>query len=232
MRWRRGGYCYHLNGAFSALLAALGYRVTRHIGGVQPTDRDPPRATGGHMALTVDGLPDETCADGVWMADVGLGAALYEPVPLREGTYRQGPFEYHLRRSEALPDGWRFDNDPRGSFVGMDFHARPAEIADYAAMHEYLSTAPESPFVRVATVQRRDSAGADVLRGLVLSRLGPDSTETILQSQSEWYEALAAGFGLLLEDVETAEREQLWERVTAAHREYERLAPADRFHRP
>jgi N-hydroxyarylamine O-acetyltransferase len=185
-----------------------------------------------HMALTVDGLPDGTCPDGVWIADVGLGAALHEPLPLREGTYEQASFAYQVRRSDAVPDGWRLDNDPRGSFVGMDFHAHSAEVADYAATHEHLSTAPESPFVRVATVQRRDSAGADVLRGLVLSRLGSDSAQTVIESQAEWYEALATTLGLPLEDVGPAERERLWTRVLAAHREYERLAPADRFHRP
>ena len=219
---RRGGYCYHLNGAFSALLGALGYRVTRHVGGVQRTDRDPARATGGHMALTVAGLPDETCPDGVWMADVGLGATLHEPVPLVQGTYPQGPFEYRLRLSDAMSDGWRLDNDPTtGSFAGMDFRAEPAEIAEFAAMHEHLSTAPESPFVRVAVVQRRDSEGADVLRGLVLTRQGPDpAVQTTLESRAEWYEALADMFGLPLEDVGTAERERLWSRVAAAHREY------------
>ena len=226
VRRRRGGYCYHLNGAFSALLGALGYRVTRHIGGVQRTDRDPACATGGHMALTVDGLPDVTCPDGVWMADVGLGAALHEPLPLREGTYRQAPFEYRLRRSDVLRDGWRFDNDPRGSFVGMDFHAGLAEIPDFAAMHEYLSTAPESPFVRMAIVQRRDEAGTDVLRGLVLSRQGSDSTVTVLQSEGDWYRVLDATFGLPLEDEGAAQREQLWTRVLAAHREYERTSSA------
>jgi len=30
----RGGYCYHLNGAFSALLAWLGVDVSRHLAGV------------------------------------------------------------------------------------------------------------------------------------------------------------------------------------------------------
>ena len=30
----RGGYCYHLNGAFAELLRSLGYLVTRHVGGV------------------------------------------------------------------------------------------------------------------------------------------------------------------------------------------------------
>ena len=185
------------------------------------------------MALTVDGLPDETCPDGVWMADVGLGAALHEPLPLHEGTYRQGPFEYRVRRSDALPDGWRFDNDPRGSFVGMDFHAGLAEIADFAAMHEYLSTAPESPFVRVATVQRRDSAGADVLRGLVLSRLGSDSTETFSSLEGDWYEALDAKFGLPLEDVEAAEREQLWDARPGCTSGVRTHSPRrDRFHCP
>ena len=220
---RRGGYCYHLNGAFSALLGALGYRVTRHVGGVQRTHQDPAGATAGHMALTVEGLPDEACPEGVWMVDVGLGAVLHEPMPLREGAYRQGPFEFG-----AAPLGRRLgrvalDNDPKGSFVGMDFRSEPAEVADFAEMHEYLSTAPESGFVRTSVVQRRDSAGADVLRGLVLTRLGADSAPgTVLRSRAEWYEALADVFGLTLEDVGAAERERLWARLVAAHREYER----------
>jgi N-hydroxyarylamine O-acetyltransferase len=220
---RRGGYCFHLNGAFSALLSALGYRVTRHVGGVQRTDRDPARASANHLALTVAELPHETCPDGVWMADVGLGAALHEPLPLRAGTYRQGPFGYGLRPSDAEPGGWRFDQDATGSFVGMDFRAERAEMADFAAMHEYLSTAPESGFVQVAVAQRRDWTGADVLRGLVLTRLGPEPAhQTIVESRSEWYEALADVFDLSLDDVGPAEREQLWTRVVAAHAKYER----------
>jgi N-hydroxyarylamine O-acetyltransferase len=220
---RRGGYCYHLNGAFSALLGALGYRVTRHVGGVQRTHQDSAGATAGHMALTVAELPDETCPDGVWLVDVGLGAVLHEPVPRRESTFRQGPFEYNLRRSDAVLGGWRFDNDRKGSFVGMDFRTEPAEIDEFAAVHEFLSTAPESPFVRVSVVQRRDAAGADVLRGLVLTRLCADASPgTALRSRAEWFEALADVFGLTLEDVDEPERERLWGRLLAAHDEYER----------
>jgi N-hydroxyarylamine O-acetyltransferase len=223
---RRGGYCYHLNGAFSALLGALGYRVTRHVGGVQRTHDHAAGATAAHMALTVEGLPDETCPEGVWMADVGLGAALHEPLPLRDGVYRQGHLEFGVRRSDAVAGGWRLDNDPRGSFVGMDFRAEPAEIADFAAMHEYLSTAPESPFVRVSVVQRRDSSGADVLRGITLTRLGDPTPATVLRARVEWYEALADLFGLTLEDVDATERERLWKRLLAAHEEYERSLSA------
>ncbi len=89
-------------------------------------------------------------------------------------------------------------------------------------MHEHLSTAPDSPFVRVAVVQRRHSLGADVLRGRILTRVGSDAAgETLLRSEADWYQALADVFGLPLGDVGTAERKHLWDRIDAAHREFE-----------
>jgi arylamine N-acetyltransferase len=179
------------------------------------------------MALTVSDLPDAECPGGVWFIDVGLGSALYEPVPLREGTHRQGPFRYRLRASDVEPDGWRFDHDPRGQFVGMDFRRDAATVAEFAAMHEYLSTAPESGFVRVAVAQRRHSVGYDILRGLVLTRVGADdSTTAILGSQEEWYGVLADLFDLRLDDVSPDERARLWDRVSAAHAEYDAAWPA------
>lgn len=219
---RRGGYCFHLNGAFSALLGELGYTVTRHLGGVQRIAEEGSRVNGGHMALTVSGLPDESCPDGVWLVDVGLGSALHEPAPLREGALRQGPFAYRLRRSDAVARGWRFDHDPRGLFVGMDFREEPAAISDFAPMHEYLSTSPESGFVRVAIVQRRDAKGADILRGLVLGRIGSAASEALVESQAEWFDALADVFGLPLADVGEAERRRLWRRVVRAHEDFQR----------
>lgn len=219
---RRGGYCYHLNGAFSALLRELGFAVARHVGGVQRTGGDPAGANSGHLALTVSGLPHDTCPEGVWLADVGLGSALHEPLPLREGTYRQGPFEYRLRASAAEPGGWRFDHDRRGGFVGMDFRAEGAEMTEFAAIHEYLSTAPGSSFVRVAVVQRREPGAVHVLRGVVLTRLGQDpAPETVLESPAQWYGVLDDLFGLALDDVDAIDRERLWRRVVAAHEEYE-----------
>lgn len=219
----RGGYCFHLNGSFSALLRELGYAVTRHLGGVQRIAEDGARVNGGHMALTVRGLSDETCPDGVWFVDVGLGSALHEPVPLREGELRQGPFAYRLRRSQAVAHGWRFDHDPRGLFVGMDFRDEAAAVGDFAPMHEYFSTSPESGFVRVAVAQRRDAEGVDILRGLLLSRVGSAPSEALVESEVEWFGALADVFGLPLVDVDEAERRRLWRRVVEAHEEFERV---------
>ncbi|MFG1698489.1 arylamine N-acetyltransferase [Nonomuraea sp. NPDC049309] len=211
----RGGYCYHLNGAFSALLRSLGYDVTRHVGGVQMRDGEP-GITGNHLVLTVRGLPSEDNPGGEWLVDVGLGDALHEPLPLVEGTYRQGPFTYGLRRSEVAPGGWRLDHDPSGSFLGMDFAPDPAEMSAFADMHEHLTTSPDSGFVRVAVVQRRDAYGVDCLRGLRLTRYGNTSLAVTLDSARDYFAALNDIFGLPLDDVSAAEKEALWSKVHAA----------------
>ncbi|MFD7445036.1 arylamine N-acetyltransferase [Streptomyces sp. NPDC059909] len=160
----RGGYCFHLNGAFATLLIALGYDVTLHRGGVHSTpDSPPPGATGGHLVLTVD------CEGQTWVVDVGFGDALYEPIPLRAGSFRQGPFTYRLRPSQVEPGGWRFDHDERGAFAGMDFTMAPAALTDFAECHAVMSTSPDSQFVRTASAMRRRANGVGQLRGCVLS---------------------------------------------------------------
>ncbi|HTE64535.1 MAG TPA: arylamine N-acetyltransferase [Solirubrobacteraceae bacterium] len=216
----RGGYCFHLNGAFSLLLDALGYDVVWHRGGIQ-THADPEPVGAGranHLALTVHGLPTEESPSGDWLVDVGLGDALHGPLPLHEGTYAQGPFRYALRRSEIEPGGWRWDHDASGGFVGMDFRAGPAWQADFHARHAFLSTSPESGFVRTSSVQRRDAGGVDILTGCMLGRLGEGAREPVeLETSAEWFGALCDVFDLPLTDVDAASRAALWARVRAAH---------------
>ncbi len=214
----RGGYCFHLNGAFARLLESLGYRVTRHVGGVQGPADPPAGAVANHLVLTVTDL------DGTWLVDLGMGDGLHEPLPLTPGHYQQGPFRYAVRPSTAEPGGWRFDHDPRGSFLGMDFRAEPTGMSAFADQHRWLSTAPQSSFVRVATVARRDATGVDVLRGLVLTRVGPPAgTRTVLDRPGDYFGALADVFGLTLHD---ADRDTLWPRLWAAHERWRDVADA------
>ena len=208
----RGGYCYHLNGAFSALLHALGYQVTRHLGGVQGSPADAPNVDRNHLALTVTGLPDDPSAS--WLVDTGLGDGIHEPLPLREGTYVQGPHTYRLRPSEVAPGGWRFDHDPSGSFAGFDFAPGPARMADFAGKHAWLSTSPESGFVRVCVLQRRDATGVDTLRARTLNRHG---VQELLGSSADWWTAAADVFGIVPAQFTDEERERLWRKVVAQH---------------
>ncbi len=213
----RGGYCFHLNGALSALLASLGYSVTRHYGGVQGSAADAAGARGNHLVLTVDGLPTDDNPSGEWLVDAGLGDAIHSPLPLVEGVYDQGPFTYRLRPSEAEPGGWRLDHDPRGSFVGMDFRKAPTEMTAFESEHERLSTSPESGFVRVFSIQRRDSTGVDAMRGLVLTRIGNASTSTTLDREDDYFAALADVFDLHLT---TEEQSILWPKLVDGHEKW------------
>ncbi|WP_181776367.1 arylamine N-acetyltransferase family protein [Amycolatopsis pittospori] len=208
----RGGYCYHLNGAFSVLLKALGYQVTRHPGGVQGHGE-----TAGihlnHLPLTVTGLPE--APDVGWLVDVGLGDGIHEPLPLREGEYKQGPLVFRLRASEITPGGWRFDHDPQGSFDGMDFAPETAVMSDFTEKHVELSTAETSGFVRTLVLQRRDADGVDSLRALTLSRL--PGVKTVLESPADWWTAIEDVFGVPRGEFTGDEQDTLWRQAVSQH---------------
>ncbi|MFF3617654.1 arylamine N-acetyltransferase [Streptomyces sp. NPDC002467] len=210
----RGGYCFHLNGGFAALLASLGYDVTLHVGGV---DEDPAarKANGNHLALTVR-------VDGeAFFVDAGLGDGPYEPLPLREGTYEQGGFGYRMEPLDGPEPGWTYHN-PGGPFPVMTFLSAPATMADFDAEHLRLSTAQDSPFVRTFAALRRDATGIDLLRGRVLSRVDPEKgpVERELGGPEELFDALSGVFGLELGELSAADREELWAGVQRAHEEW------------
>jgi arylamine N-acetyltransferase len=217
----RGGYCYHLNGGFSLLLESLGYAVRWHRAGVQGASLPEPPGPdlANHLALTVSGLPSVDCPDGVWLVDAGLGDALHLPIPLRAGTYQQGPFSYRLRPSEVEPGGWRLDHDPSGSFIGMDMRmSTTATVDDFTARHHYMSTSPESGFVRTFCVQRRFADGVDVLTGCVYRRSG--AQPRTVDRPADWFSLLADVFHLPLTDLSAADRTRLWSGVYAKHEEW------------
>ena len=212
----RGGYCFHLNGALGTLLAGVGYEVRRHLGHVrgETADQHSAELTVNHQVLTV------VCEGERWFVDTGLGDAPYEPMPLRAGfVARQGPFSYGLERWSGRVGGWRFVHDPRAeSFTSMVFAPEPVEPAAFAEAHAYLSTSPDSSFVRAAVVSRRDAQGADVLRGRVNYRIdGAGVSKRLLDTPGEWFALLADLYGLELPDVDGPARERLWARVSAAH---------------
>ncbi len=209
----RGGYCYHLNGAFAELITALGYSVTRHIGGVQGPN-GAPHVDGNHLALTV------RIEDATWLVDVGLSDCLHEPLPLVAGEYRQGPFRYRLAASTVAPGGWRLEHDPRGSFVGMDFAAAAATIDDFAPMHAHLSGSPDSPFVRTLCVARRDAEGAQVLRSLTLARIGERVERVVLADRQSWWGALEEVFGLAAARWSADDQEALWQTARRQHEDF------------
>ncbi|MCU1396311.1 MAG: hypothetical protein JWM34_4739 [Ilumatobacteraceae bacterium] len=219
---RRGGYCFHLNGAFALLLRSLGYDVTLHRGGVHGPDGPTAEAMDNHLVLLVRNLPSEHNPDGAWYVDAGLGDALYQPLPLRAGTFRQGPLEFAFGPVDGELADWRFSHDPIGSFSGMAFQSAPVTIDNFAPRHTILSTSPDSGFVKLCTAQRRDAAGVDVMRGLVLRRVdGTEHPAITLDVEADWFEVLRERFDLPLDDLSDEQRRALWERVSTAHRAWQ-----------
>ncbi len=212
---QRGGYCFHLNGAFSELLASLGYRVSRHVGAVHGPDGPTPDLVANHLALVVEDLPDGN-GNSSWHVDAGLGDALHEPLPLATGAYTQGPLRLVI--DNTADAHWRMTHDPElGSFTAMTFAAEPCAMDAFAAKHAWLSTDPQSRFVRTLTVQRRDANGADVLRGLMLRRVGTDMPDVELATSADFFTVLADMFALPLDTTPRTAREELWRKLAVAH---------------
>jgi arylamine N-acetyltransferase len=218
----RGGYCYHLNGALGALLRSLGYDVRTHVGGVHGPDGPSTDEVGNHLVLTVGGLPTNENHDGVWYVDAGLGDALYEPLPLADGLYEQPPFRLSLEQAPRRGDGWHLTHDPSGGFTGMSWTSADASLADFTAKHEWLSRAPESGFVRVAMAECRDATGVDVIRGLVLTRIGSGACSSEpFTDRAEWFDVLAEAFDLRFDGLAPEALDRLWARVLDGHRKWE-----------
>jgi arylamine N-acetyltransferase len=216
----RGGYCFHLNGAFSELLTSLGYDVTRHTGGVHGPDGPVEDALGNHLVLTARHLRTADNPSGVWYVDVGLGDALYDPLPLTAGVYAEGPFRLELARCPEV-SGWRLIHDAAGAFLGMAWRNLTVSMDAFAEKHEFLSTSPESPFVKRLTVQRRDATGVDALRGLVLVRIGAGATETTLTSRTDLEATLGDVFGIDLDAIGPDRLDRLWADTSAEHARWE-----------
>ncbi len=220
----RGGYCFHLNGAFATLLEALGYAVTRRVGAVHDAGAFGANDIANHLVLTVAGLPTGDNPRGHWYVDAGLGDALYEPLPLAAGTYRQPPLTFVLDEVDGGWGDWRLTHDPNGSFQQMTFSMVPATEPDFAAQHEYLSTSPDSGFVKWVTIQHRDARGCDIMRGLTLFRVdGPRRTSRVVDDRDDWFTALGDVFGLTLLDATPQAKNRLWRRAVAAHEAWREL---------
>jgi N-hydroxyarylamine O-acetyltransferase len=217
----RGGYCYHLNGAFAALLSSLGYSVTRHVGGVHGPGGPDASSSANHVVLTVTGLPSEDNASGQWYVDPGLGDAFYEPVPLAVGEYEQPPFQLSLERSAVEADGWHLIHDPRGGFEGMHWTAPEVDMTAFAARHQWLTTSPDSPFLTVSIAECRDATGVDVMRGLVRLRVGDGASSETVTDRRDWFGALADLFDLRFDHLPRERVDRLWEAVVATHRRWE-----------
>lgn len=204
---KRGGWCYEMNGLMGRAYEEIGFEVTRMSGGVMREARGDD-ALANHLVLKVelDGVP--------YIADVGLGDGLREPIPLREGTIEQGGLTYRLSKQQ---DGyWRFYNHELSYVTSFDFMDEPASTDALAAKCQELQTSPESPFVMALIVQIFTPDAIHIQLGKTWHVLSPGEGKTSgeVASAEELQARLADIFGIT-EDIST-----LWDSICAAHERY------------
>ena len=200
---RRGGWCFEMNTLFGWALEQIGFRVTRIAGAVLREQRGE-HVLGNHLALLVEveGMP--------YLADVGFGDGLIEPVPLAVGGIRQEFLDFRL---ELVPGWWRFHNQPLGGAASFDFQLRAAPLEVFERRSHWLQTSPESGFVQNAVCQRFDRGELSMLRGRALKVVTAGGvTERTLVDLADYRNVLERRFGI---DVPGIER--LWEKISGRH---------------
>ena len=199
---RRGGWCFELNGLFGWALAEIGFEVHSLAAFV---DRDPaaPRPA-SHKCLLVE------CGEPL-LVDVGFGGSQLRPLPLRPGEAEQPPYHFAISEQE---DGFvRLAERSEAGASSFEFRLTPVGDRHFDAVSDQLQTDADSPFRLNLTAQRRCPDRHLVLRGRVLSDIGPDGVDkTVLPSADALVCCLRDEFGLDVPEVAT-----LWPRIVARH---------------
>lgn len=189
VRRRRGGFCYELNGAFAALLEALGFPVTMMAARVYGAGRLGPLFD--HLALRVD-LAEP------WLADVGFGRFSTRPLRLDETgdqPDREGTFRITSAASGDLDVS--LDGAPQ-----YRIEPRPRELADFEPTCWWQQTSPRSHFTQSPVCTLPTERGRITLSGRTLTETANGNrSERLLGSDAEVLAAYQTHFGIALERI-------------------------------
>ena len=210
---RRGGFCYELNGAFAALLCALGFHVTllsaRVIGAdgsVSPefdhltlrvdlpaTERPGAERPGSERTSTA---AHELSSDPPWLADVGFGDSFVEPLRFTPNVeqhqigrvYRLNEVEGAFYMEVKADSKWKRQ---------YSFTLQPRSLSDFAEMCRYHQTSPDSHFMRHRICSRATPEGRITLSDLMLIETRDGRREERnLGGEEQWRASLRELFGI------------------------------------
>lgn len=185
----RGGWCFELNGAFSALLSALGFRVDR-LAATVLFDPEPP-ADPDHLTLLVH-------LDRRYLVDVGFGESFTRPLDLDDD--RPVPDDGAEHRVVVLDDGQHQlerREDPDGGWVPQyRCTTEPRDLGSFAGMSHHLRTAPGLTWTEKPFATRLVPGGrVTLLRDRIRIRRSGAVEETPVPPE-RWADVLHEWFGM------------------------------------
>jgi N-hydroxyarylamine O-acetyltransferase len=192
---RRGGFCYELNGAFSALLGAIGFDVSLLQARVRKADGSGFGPPFDHLVLRVrcPDSPDE------WLTDVGFGDSFLEPLRLEVGAEQldsTGP--YRIERAEGELELLR--RPAEGAWgTAHRFGTYAHELSSFRAMCRWHQTSPRSPFTQRRVCSLATPTGRLTLRDdrLIVTD-GGHRSERPIDGEPAFREAMLEHFGIRL----------------------------------
>ncbi|MEV7980544.1 arylamine N-acetyltransferase [Streptomyces sp. NPDC086519] len=217
----RGGFCYELNGAFSVLLAALGFGVTPLAGRVYGEE--------GRLGIPYDHLVlrVRTVDGGEWLADVGFGAHSHYPLAFAErgeqadpgGTFQvteAGPDAAGAGAGAGAGDGDGVLGADRVAAGDLDVlcdgqpqyrvEVRPRVLGDFRAGAWWHCTSPSSHFTQSLVCSRvTEEGGRITLSGRTLTETAADGAREVreLERDDEVLGIYRERFGIELDCVPT-----------------------------
>jgi N-hydroxyarylamine O-acetyltransferase len=188
---RRGGFCYELNGAFAALLAALGFDVTLYAARVFAGDELGPPFD--HLCLRID-LAEP------WLVDVGFGSFSDHPLRLDDRADQADP-----AGTFRIVDGGNGDLDVlQDGRPQYRIEPRPRVLSDFEPTCWWQRTSPKSHFTRSLICSLLTETGRISLSDHTLIRTaGEDRREQPLTGDAEVLAAYRDHFGITLDHVPT-----------------------------
>jgi N-hydroxyarylamine O-acetyltransferase len=188
----RGGYCYELNNMFLALLQELGFDARAISGRVVMGQPE------GSWTARTHRLSLVIIDDVRYITDVGFGG-MVPTAPLLLDTRAEQPTPHESYRIDLHVDGFTLRANVAGEWRAMYiFDLQRQEDIDFAVGNWYVSTHPESSFVKQLMVARTGEGWRRTLNNgsFAIHRIGHDSERREVTDVQELIGLLGSEFGI------------------------------------
>lgn len=201
---KRGGWCYETHVLLNWALCQIGFTSRIVTAGIH-REQFGDIKLGNHTAILVD-------LEETYLADLGLGDGIRDPIPLCEGTYRQGRLTFSLEKT--ADNYWRFRNHEFAYPTNFDFKDEPLDEVLIDRFSAVYQSGEDPLYHKNLAIQIMQPESVTCLSGRVLRHKTPDGTSKRLIMRDEFQDVLRDVFGIIENDAL-----RVWPNVEARHRE-------------